>query len=356
MRCLFCALVVLFGCSSTASSSGDATTGGGASAGPGGAGGEGGGGTGGGGAVEKSVVPLPGGESGIGFDDLGYSAEIDRVLAPGAGTGSAYLIEPTTLAVQVIDGFERVDSLDVGSGWLFVVDRAAGELVVVDPSNGERVGAAQIGGGDYVRWVATTSEAWVTEPGAHRIERFAVAADGTPTSVGTIDVPGGPEGVVIDATRGRAYAHQFSGPLAVIDIAGGAVVSTWPSGCQGAHGIPKVDEARGLVFAGCGGEGRVAVLDADADGALVGEHTLGGGETILAYSAELGHFYLRGDGHPEVAVLGVAADGALTLLDTVAAEPQGHGGTADAEGAFWICDATHGSVLRFPDPYAAVAP
>ena len=58
-------------------------------------------------------------------------------------------------------------------GLLFVVDRTALRLDVLDPASGKIVaGAALSSGPDYVRYVEKTGEIWVTEPDEDRIEIF----------------------------------------------------------------------------------------------------------------------------------------------------------------------------------------
>src|SRR5438552_16309520 len=92
-----------------------------------------------------SQVALPGGGSGIGFDDLRYSSKLHRVLVPGGRTGSLALVDPETLVVTSVAGFGSVQdysgghddgptSVDEGNGILLVSDRTTGLLDVVDPT------------------------------------------------------------------------------------------------------------------------------------------------------------------------------------------------------------------------------
>ena len=51
------------------------------------------------GQTEKPVteaVSLPGGEQGIGFDDIVYAPALHQVIVPAAQTGRVYLIDPAT--------------------------------------------------------------------------------------------------------------------------------------------------------------------------------------------------------------------------------------------------------------------
>jgi hypothetical protein len=164
-------------------------------------------------------------------------------------------------------------------------------------------------------------------------------------------VPGGPEGLVIDETRRRAYVHLYAGDVGVIDLDVRALVATWPTPCNGAHGVPALDEERGFLFAGCRAA-EIVVLDLDADGALLDQLALdGGGASILGFAPALHHAYLRGDPGTTVAILGVGADGTLDPLGTLDTTPRGHCLTADDRGNVWVCDEEHGRLFRFTDDF-----
>src|SRR6266567_1693484 len=87
------------------------------------------------GNIQPKPIPLPGGSAGIGFDDLGYSAELGQVLVPAGRTGNLDLVDPKTLAITTIGGFsaqanyggghgEGTTSADAGGGLLFATDRS----------------------------------------------------------------------------------------------------------------------------------------------------------------------------------------------------------------------------------------
>lgn len=128
------------------------------------------------------------------------------------------------------------------------------------------------------------------------------------------------------------------------------VIARWPIGCSGEHGIPEFDDARGLVFAGCSGTAEVVALRL-ADGSVAGRYKRVGGATILAYAAELGHFYLRGDPGVPMHILGVSGAGEFSLLGTADAAMNGHCARSDGHGAVWVCDEDSGRLLRFVDPF-----
>src|SRR5438067_7230250 len=169
----------------------------------------------------REPVAMPGGERGIGFDDLGYSAALGKVLVPSGATGRVNLVDPRTGAVESISGFsasagsggghgEGTTSADVGGGFLFASDRTRRTVNAVDLATRKIAATAQLGGGpDYVRWVGPTGEVWVTEPGRKAIEIFRFAPGPPPsfTMVATITFPDGPESLAIDAARVRGYTH-----------------------------------------------------------------------------------------------------------------------------------------------------
>jgi hypothetical protein len=309
------------------------------------------------GGVVAGSVDMPGGASGVGFDDIRFSTDLRRVVSAPGGTGSVDLIDPDALAVVSVSGFDgSVESADEGQGVIFALDRAHSSLNVADPSSKKIVATAPLAAGpDYVRYSPITHEVWVTEPSASQIEVLSLQASGPPTHAAVIAIAGGPEGLAFDVSRQRAYAHLYAGKLIAIDVNQRTVVATWPTGCASSHGIPAIDEKRGFVFAGCADNAKVAVLDLNNDGKQLGSYSLGPGETILAYAPSLGHFYLRGDPGIPVAMLGVSSTGSLSLLGTVNAANYGHCATADDRGFVWVCDANGGRLLRFQDTYPSNA-
>jgi streptogramin lyase len=285
------------------------------------------------------------------FDDILYSAELGQVIAIPQGRGVLHLVDPDSLAVTSFAGFPTgIASADASNGRIFVLDRSGEQVLVVDPADGTTVGVFALSAHpDYVRVSPATAEVWVTEPGSQRIEVLTVEGD-VLAHAADIATEGGPEGVAFDVGRRRAYIQRSGGAIAAIDVDARMVVDTWPSGCGSSHGIPVVDEARGLVFAGCSSGGGGAMLDSD-DGTLLASHEAGGGAALLAYAPALGHFYLRGDPGSGVAMLAVCGGSELALLGTAMTTDHGHGMVADDRGNLWVCDADNGGILRLRDPW-----
>jgi hypothetical protein len=311
-------------------------------------------------AGSATPLPLPDGAPGIGFDDLRYSRELGRVLVPAGRSGFLDLIDPATQKVTAIGGFSKaasygeghgqgVTSVDVGAGLLFATDRTTRSLNVVDPTRGAIVSHVGLSGGpDYVRFVGVTREVWVTEPGQQRIERFALTGQ-TLARTGEIAIPGGPESLVIDDKRGRAFTHLWKKETFAIDLQSHAVVAKWAAGCAAPRGI-ALDAERGYLLVGCE-DGTATVLDVDHDGKLLAKAKSGRGVDIIAYDASRHHLYLPGDESATMAVIGVGAKGQLSVLATVPTVDGAHCVTTDEKGHAYVCDPSHGRLLLIQDTW-----
>ena len=313
--------------------------------------------------TKPASLPLPGGEGGIGFDDLMFSPALHRVLAPAGRTGKLDLIDPKTQKIESVSGFstdadkfggghgEGTTSADVGGGVVFASDRSRTEVAIVDPKTAKITATAKLAGGpDYVRWVEPLHEVWVTEPGKKQIERFTFDK-GKLAHAGAIDIAGGPESLVIDATRGRAYTHTWEDATVAIDLAKHAEVARWKNGCKASRGI-ALDEKRGLLFVGCD-EGKAFALDVTHDGKQVGSATTGKGVDIIAYNPTLAHLYVPGGDSATLSIVAVGAGGKLDVLGSVAVAADSHCVAVDDLGHAYVCDPKHGTLLVVTDPYPA---
>jgi DNA-binding beta-propeller fold protein YncE len=311
-----------------------------------------------------SPISFPGGESGIGFDDLGFAPSLHRVLVPGGRTGKLMLIDPETRRTEIISGFtqgaeyggghaEGITSADEGPGVIFVTDRGSKRLNVVDKQSGKIVATAPLGAGpDYVRFVTESNEVWVTEPRVQGIEVFSLPPNGIlrPVYSGFIEVPGGPEALVIGHRQKRAYANLWSDTSVVIDLKSRKVISRWPNGCKGSRGL-ALDAEHGFLFVGCE-EGKVSALGT-ADGKQLGEASSGAGVDIIAYNPELAHLYLPGGESATMATIGISSDGKPSVLGTVSTASDSHCVTTDGRDQVYVCDPGNGRILVFKDSLPA---
>jgi len=73
--------------------------------------------------VKAVAVSLPGGEEGIGFDDIVYAPALHQVIVPAAQTGRVYLIDPATRSHESCAVWQgRTTSADAGDGYVFAAD------------------------------------------------------------------------------------------------------------------------------------------------------------------------------------------------------------------------------------------
>ncbi len=310
---------------------------------------------------EGKAVPIPEGGAGIGFDDLRYSKTLDRLLVPAGRAGSLVLIDPRTFRVESIGGFSKtpkydgshdfgVTSVDEGRSLLFVTDRTTAKVHVIDPAAKAVVASQDLAGHpDYVRYVRATDELWVTEPDSEQIEIFGLSpgAAPAPRSVATISIANGPESLVIDEARGRAYTHRWQASTIAIDLKSRAVVAVWPNGCAASRGI-DIDPEHGFVFAICN-EGKVTTLDPTKNGQIVSSLASGGGYDVGGFSPALRQLYVAGSVCHCLTVLRVSAQGQLSLVERAPAPSSAHCAVPDAAGNAWICDPDGGKVWRFRD-------
>lgn len=309
---------------------------------------------------QTSVISLPEGTAGIGFDDLRYSSTLNKVLVPSGRTGILNLVDPETHAVTSIAGFsaqekyggghgEGITSVAEGHGLLFVTDRSSGKLNVVDVGSKKIVSSATLASSpDYVRFLSTLNELWVTEPDSDRIEIFSLPerADVPPLHSGFVEVKGGPESLLIDETRVRAYTHLWEGKTVSIDLKSRKIVSTWANDCHGSRGI-AMDKVGGFLFVGCS-EGKAVSMDITHDGKILSTVSSGSGVDIIDYNLRRKHLYLPGGKSATMAIIEVSAKGFLTLLRTVPTVEGAHCVTTDQTNAF-VCDPNQGKLLVISD-------
>jgi hypothetical protein len=306
-------------------------------------------------------LPLPGGEGGIGLDDLTFVASLGQVVVPAGRTGRLVLFDPESRKSREIGGFKTAaaaegghgagpTSVDEGQGYLFAIDRTGLRLEVVDPAEGKIVAGAPLAGSpDYVRYVATTNEVWVTEPDKDGIEIFSLSAAKPPVPAhkGFLAIPGGPESLVIDNGAKVGYANLWKNSTVLIDLAGAKVIRTLPNGCVGSRGL-ALDARHGLLFVGCA-EGGADLLDLGHKGAIRDRFRFGAGTDIVAYNPSLRHLYVPASKTGQMAIVGLTKDGDLKLLGTAATAVGAHCVVADDHRQAWVCDPKGGRVLVVKD-------
>jgi DNA-binding beta-propeller fold protein YncE len=293
-----------------------------------------------------TVTPVVLGGIRASYDDLRYSPELKKVVAAPTGTGQIYLIDPDSLAVQMVPAPRGVYSADASAATVYAADRGSDQIVAIDIASATTVAAQPMPGTpDYVRFSPMTNEVWVSLPGTNQLEILDATSL---AAIGSITVPAPPEGLTLDGQR--AYTNA-NGRVLAIDVARRIVIAEWEDGCGFSHGFPQVDDLYGLAFGGCFSNGGVGVVT--MQGKLRAGFEAGGGEAIVAYDPLRHHLYVRGDPGDTLDILATCSTGDLGVLAKVSIPPQGHGASADDLGHVWVADATTGGVLRITDPFAA---
>ena len=311
--------------------------------------------------AEPVAVPIPGGEGGIGFDDLVFSPPLHRFIVPGGRTGSVFLLDPATRQLEPVGALSKVPSwsgghgqgvtsADACPGTLFAADRTTRRLFALPVGGPGPVAEAPLEGGpDYVRWVEGTHEVWVTEPAKKSIEIFRFDAGPAPALVraGRIEVPDGPESLVVDGAHGRVFTSTWHDQTLAISLRERRVVARWSNGCKGARGL-AADPDRGLVLVGCE-EGAVTVVDTLHGGRLAGRARTGEGVDLIAYDPVAHRVYVPAADAARLEVFEVGQDGSLRALRQMGTAAEAHCAAADGAGHVVVCDPKAGRLLLFEE-------
>lgn len=313
----------------------------------------------------RVVIAIPGGGGGIGFDDMGFVPELGKILVPAGRTGALALIDPKSNEVTLIPKVTEASSPAPrgtrgrhhrGGGTTSAVyvdgrfvasDHSGPALVVVDAKSRHVLGKTVLKSGpDYVRYLSSRHEIWVTEPRAEQIEilSYSPAGPNYLTSKSTISVPGGPESLVVDEGRGRAYANLWKDETVVIDLATMKVAQHWKNGCSGSRGLAE-DSAHGLLFVGCS-EGGASVLALDNHGKVLSHAAAGAGVDIVAFNAAHRRLFVPGARSATLTVFSVATDGKLAPEGRYATARGGHCVAADPAGDAFVCDPRAGAIIK----------
>ncbi len=308
-------------------------------------------------------VPLPGALPSAGFDDMRFASRLDRILMPGGNSGRLYAINPIDNSVSTL---ARVTAPtkprgrhDAGTtsatfthGYFIASDHATQSLAIVKAATDKIVEHLRLASGsDYVRYVKPLHQVWVTEPEAQQIEVFDAAFSATPPKfkrTDTIAIPGGPESLVIDVQRDRAYTNLWKSHTLAIDLRSQKIAARWANTCHHSHGLALAKKA-GLLFVGCG-EGKVVALNLTRHGAIASTAKTGAGVDIIAWNPTLRHLYVPGARSATLTILALdPKDEHLHTLATVPTASGAHCVATDGRMKAYVCDPLHARVLAVKD-------
>ena len=310
--------------------------------------------------AQPVAIALPGGEHGLDLDDMVYMPALHRIVVPAGQTGALVLIDPMSNELDSIPGIappatkaggdEGTSSAAYGAGFIFASDHTNQAIAIVDPTSKSVLARAPLkSGSDYVRYLASAHEVWVTEPRAAQIQVFRFSAHPKPalTPEAVISVPGGPESLVFDAAHHRAYANLWKSKTVVMNTVTHAIVAEWPNGCEGSRGLALDREHRHL-FVACK-KGAVSVLALRANGKILAHAKAGAGIDIISFSPRLGQLYVPGAQAATLTVFGVASSGALKPLAVYPTAEHAHCVADDNHGHIYVCNPRAGGVLEITE-------
>lgn len=343
-------------------------------------------------SLQTDAFKLPVQAASISFGEISYDPRLNRVIVPAAETGNLLLIDPATTKIQQISGFSRETSPSPAvtgavaavsaRGNLFVLDRSAKKLVIVDPAAGKITGSAALQAApDDVAYISATNEIWVAEKALSQIEVLKLS-DSNPLVAkpdGAIPIPDGPESLLVDRARGLVYTNQPNiGQTLVLQVNTRGVVAHWGNGCSQARGM-AIDDDAGFLFVACQ-EGKLVVMDINNDGSQIGSQNYGGDLKYVAYNPQLRHVYLPSGASGILAVFALskkvvktatptpgkanvgtgypngqtAGSGNIISLDRRGTADTALGAqcvTSDSQNNIWVCDPAHGQLFKIPDTF-----
>jgi hypothetical protein len=159
-------------------------------------------------------------------------------------------------------------------------------------------------------------------------------------------VSDGPESLMIDSLRGRAYTN-LGHDAAAIGLESHTVVGRWPNECEKSRG-DALDEAKGFLFVSCS-EGKAVVFDLNHDNKKISDLATDPGADVISYNTKLSHLYLTSSKNATLSVIGVSARGRLSLLGQARADKRSHCVVSDDQNNIWVCDPPRGQLLRYKD-------
>jgi YVTN family beta-propeller protein len=318
--------------------------------------------------ISTQSVGLSNDRSPITFDDMVYDTGLSKILVPANETGNLFMIDRDTHQVKAVSGFtpqknangqlEGITSIASGHNLLYVTNRGAMSVSVVDPSTESLVATAKtMAPPDVVRFVPATNELWVTEEAMGQIEIFSLpdGQDASPVHSGVIAIPDGPESLEVDKLHALAYTNRpEKGLTEVINVFTHNVVKEWGNGCSQARGL-ALDENSGYLFVACN-EGKVVLLDTKNEGAQIASLNFGGDLDLISYNPTLKHLYLPSSASALLAILkvsqvmnGTSASTTLTKVGTADTALGANCVVSDDRNNIWVCDPKHGRIFLVKD-------
>jgi DNA-binding beta-propeller fold protein YncE len=310
--------------------------------------------------VNATAVPLPGGPPVV-MDYLAWDAAHHRLWAPAGNTGNVDVVDvagggkvqavggqPTAPSSRPGRAHVGPSSATVGDARVFVGNRADHSVCAFDGATLQRGACVKLPSmPDGVAWVGATKEVWVTTPA----DQTLTVVDPATGKLGSVKLPGDPEGYAVDDARGRFYTNlEDKDQTVAVDVKTRKVAATWPSGCgaDGPRGL-ALDAARQLLFVACGGGGAV-VLDVAHGAKPVGRLQTGGGVDNIDYAPKQKLLYVASGKDGTLTIARVGDGGALTPVATAKTASGARVVVADDAGTAYVADSQGGRIFVVKPP------
>jgi DNA-binding beta-propeller fold protein YncE len=309
--------------------------------------------------MASKPTAIPGTPTPLSYDYLAADRAAGRIYVPVGNTGSLDVLDVASGAFTRVDGFKTEEreykgkkrmmgpsAVTVGSGVVYVGDRASNEVCAVDAKTLKLGKCLKLTTPtDGVSYVASVKEVWVTTP---RDQTITVLDASKPEALKlktVIKLPGDPEGYAVDDAKGLFFTNlEDKGPTLAIDVKTHKVKSTWNPSCgsDGPRGL-AIDTARGLLFVAC--TDHVQVLDANHDGAPLGKLDTGAGVDNLDYIDDKGLLVVAAGRAAVVTVARFDDKGQPTVVATGATAAGARNAVADATAKVYVPDPATGTLL-----------
>ena len=290
------------------------------------------------------------------MDVIAIDPSTSILWVPAGNTGSVDAIDTRTEALTRIEGFATKEmerngrkrmvgpsSVAIGSGTVYVGDRADASVCAIDPRTMKRGACGKLDAmPDLVAYVPTTSEVWVSTP---RDKSIRILDAKTLKQTAKLSFDGEPEGFAIDATRGRVYTNlEDADQTLAIDVASRRVVATWPSGCgaEGPHCL-RLAESDGFLFLAC--SARTEALDVAHDGSVISSIDTGDGADDLDYAPSTRTLYIAAGKAAQLTTARVDAKGMLTIVSRTPTAQGARNGVADPAGKVYLTHSSDSELL-----------
>jgi DNA-binding beta-propeller fold protein YncE len=271
----------------------------------------------------------------------------DQVWVPAGNTGKVFVLEGGKF--REISGFATVkgrgdrlmgpSSASAGEGVVYVGNRGDSSICAFDQKTLAKKACATLPSmPDGTFYVSSTREVWATTPRDKSLRMFDARSM---KAVGSMEMPGEPEGYATDPKHGLVYTNlEDKDRTLVIDAKARKIVKTFEPGCgeKGPRGL-AVDVERGLLFVAC--TDGVVSLDATT-GARKGRLDTGVGVDNIDYLPARKLLYASAGKDAKLTIASVADDGAFKTVTSakvgdgcrvVVAAPDGTAYAADSAGA-----------------------